>query len=114
MVTFRAILPKVAALVHHGGIGTVAQALAAGIPHLVMPMGFDQPDNATRLERLGVGASIKPNKFRGPLVAKTLDWLLTSKQVQNQCQALAAKVNFKQALDDTCTIIEEFAKDIKQ
>ena len=46
------VLPRCAALVSHGGIGTLAQGLAAGVPQLTMPMGFDRPDNATRLEGL--------------------------------------------------------------
>jgi UDP:flavonoid glycosyltransferase YjiC (YdhE family) len=54
------VLPRALALVSHGGIGTVSQALAAGIPQLVMPLGFDQFDNAARLERLGVAATLPP------------------------------------------------------
>jgi UDP:flavonoid glycosyltransferase YjiC (YdhE family) len=38
--------PPAAAIVHSGGIGTTAQALAAGRPQLVVPVAFDQPDNA--------------------------------------------------------------------
>jgi UDP:flavonoid glycosyltransferase YjiC (YdhE family) len=45
-------------VVHHGGIGTCAQAFAAGVPQLVTPYSFDQPDNAFRLWQLGVGNSI--------------------------------------------------------
>jgi UDP:flavonoid glycosyltransferase YjiC (YdhE family) len=52
---FDALLPQVAVLVHHGGIGTTAAALAAGIPQLVIPFAFDQFDNAARVARLGVG-----------------------------------------------------------
>ncbi|MCB1226318.1 MAG: glycosyltransferase family 1 protein [Verrucomicrobiales bacterium] len=52
---FSQLLPRCAAMVHHGGIGTLSQALAAGVPQLVVPMAHDQPDNARRLERLGVG-----------------------------------------------------------
>lgn len=48
------VLPRAAALVHHGGIGTSSQGLAAGVPQLVTPFAFDQPDNALRLVRLGV------------------------------------------------------------
>ncbi|HEY3236483.1 MAG TPA: glycosyltransferase, partial [Polyangiaceae bacterium] len=40
-------------VVHHGGVGTTAQALASGIPQLILPMAWDQPDNATRVKRLG-------------------------------------------------------------
>ena len=40
---FRWLVPRSAALVHHGGIGTLSQGLAGGVPQVVMPMGFDQP-----------------------------------------------------------------------
>ncbi|MGL4399750.1 MAG: glycosyltransferase, partial [Luteolibacter sp.] len=54
---FSALLPRAALMVHHGGIGTLSQCLAAGIPQLVVFMSLDQPDNAARIERLGVGLS---------------------------------------------------------
>jgi rhamnosyltransferase subunit B len=56
---FTALLPRLSALVHHGGIGTSAQALAAGKPQLVVPFAHDQFDNAARLERLGVARQTK-------------------------------------------------------
>ncbi len=56
-VPFDRLLPQVAALVHHGGIGTTVAALAAGTPQLVVPFAFDQFDNAVRVVRLGVGRS---------------------------------------------------------
>ncbi len=52
------LLPRSAAIVHHGGIGTLAQGLAAGIPQLTMPMSFDQPDNARALGSLGRGPNL--------------------------------------------------------
>ena len=55
---FSALLPRLAALVHHGGIGTSAQALAAGVPQLVAPFAHDQYDNAARLRRLGVAVTV--------------------------------------------------------
>ena len=60
------ILPHAAALVHHGGIGTCAQGMAAGVPQIVMPLAHDQPDNALRLLRLGVSRTLMPKKFTGP------------------------------------------------
>jgi rhamnosyltransferase subunit B len=57
---FGRLLPRLAAMVHHGGIGTSAQALAAGIPQLVVPFAHDQFDNAARLHRLGVAAVEDP------------------------------------------------------
>jgi rhamnosyltransferase subunit B len=55
---FSLLLPQAAVMVHHGGIGTLSQCFAAGIPQLVVHMSLDQPDNADRVERLGVGLSI--------------------------------------------------------
>ncbi len=46
------IMPRSAAIVHQGGIGTTAQALRAGRPMLVVPWAHDQPDNADRIRRL--------------------------------------------------------------
>jgi rhamnosyltransferase subunit B len=55
---FACLLPRCAAIVHHGGIGTVASALAAGIPQLIAPFAYDQHDNAARIERLGAGRRV--------------------------------------------------------
>lgn len=50
------LLPHAALLVHHGGIGTLARAVEAGIPQIVSPLKYDQPDNAHRAAELGLGA----------------------------------------------------------
>ena len=56
---FGALLPRLSALIHHGGIGTSAQALAAGVPQLVVPFAHDQFDNAARLQRLAVSRTLR-------------------------------------------------------
>jgi len=52
---FDTLFPRLAMLVHHGGIGTTAEALRAGIPQLVLPFAFDQFDNGRKIQRLGAG-----------------------------------------------------------
>ncbi len=86
---FDLLAPRAAAFVHHGGIGTSATVLAAGKPQLVVPFAFDQPDNAARLRRLGVAATVLPD---APLRAwiKALSSLLNHPQVSTACGALAA------------------------
>ena len=88
---FSELLPRCAALVHHGGIGTTAQALAAGVPQLVMPMSHDQPDNAERLRKLGVGDEVSVKKFRAPAVAAKLRGLIESDEVARRCAEVAAR-----------------------
>ena len=100
------ILPNAAALVHHGGIGTAAQALRAACPQLIMPMTFDQPDNADRLYRLRVGRLLSPSSFTGPRVAKELEILLGSENVSQACHTLAQRFVDCDPIGDTCSVIE--------
>lgn len=104
---FSALLPHVAALVHHGGIGTCAQALTSGRPQLVMPMGFDQPDNAARLARLGVGSALPPKRFTATSVARELDRLLSSSTVADRCAEIARRFDGIDPVSRTCDLIEE-------
>ena len=101
------VLPRSAALVHHAGIGTLAQALAAGVPQLTMPMGFDQPDNTTRLVRLGVAKWVAPSDFSGERVATLLNTLLTDPAVASACAKYAALLKDGSALARTCDLLED-------
>jgi len=106
-IPFSQLLPRSAALVHHGGIGTTAQALAAGIPQLLMPMSHDQPDNAARVERLGVGLSLAPRHFKAPAVARRLDELLNSPTVAANCRKVAQRFIGADPIGEACRLIEE-------
>jgi len=75
--SFKQLFPRCAVVVHHGGVGTLARALAAGTPQLTLPIAFDQKDNSIRLERLGVGAWMRAKRTTGPRLAKALQSLLT-------------------------------------
>jgi rhamnosyltransferase subunit B len=104
---FSLLLPHCAALVHHGGIGTLAQALAAGIPQLLMPMSHDQPDNLLRLQRLGVGVGIAPEQFKAPLLAEKLAQLLQDQALLQRCQALQKRQQADTPLATACALLEE-------
>lgn len=71
-----AVFPQAAAVVHHGGVGTSAEALVAGVPSLVVPHGFDQHDNAARLQRLGVAEVLPAARYRAGRAATQLRALL--------------------------------------
>lgn len=91
-VPFGRVLPHCAAIVHHGGIGTTAQGLAAGIPQVVMPMAHDQPDNAARLVRLGVGRTLPPSEFTVAHLTTALARLIDQPEVQRAAAALAERL----------------------
>ena len=81
--------------------------MAAGIPQLIMPMAFDQPDNAARLKRLGVGDSLKPGAFRPRSVARKLGCLLDSPEVARRAESLARRLQKPGVLQETCELIEQ-------
>ena len=103
------ILPRAACVVHQGGIGTCGQALAAGTPMLVMPYGFDQPDNAARLQRLGVARVIGRKQYSGRRAAAELDRLLTDANYAKTAAEAARRVRAEDAVAAACDAIEECA-----
>jgi rhamnosyltransferase subunit B len=111
---FEQLLPHCSAFIYHGGIGSLAQAMAAGVPQLVMPMSLDQPDNAARIKKLGVGDFIIPRKFKCKNVAEKLAALLNNPVVQKNCRQFAQRVDFETATRDTCDLIERFGQSNRQ
>jgi UDP:flavonoid glycosyltransferase YjiC (YdhE family) len=85
---FRQLLPLCATVVHHGGVGTTAAALEAGCPQLVLPLAWDQPDNAARVERLGVGFALGARQRRSGDMARALSRLMTP-AVRERCREVA-------------------------
>jgi UDP:flavonoid glycosyltransferase YjiC (YdhE family) len=106
-VPFGRLLPRAAALVHYGGVGTLAQALAAGTPQLVVPRRHDQHDNAARLVGLGVAAALRPRAYRAAAVADALARLLTDPAVAARCRD-AARRPFG-GVDEACRLLERLA-----
>ncbi len=104
---FSRLFPKASAVVHHGGIGTCAQALRAGIPQLIVPFGMDQLDNASRLIILGVGDQVRIKKYNGSIVAEKLGILLDDKKVHSSCKKIADTMKDIEPLSDVCRIIED-------
>jgi UDP:flavonoid glycosyltransferase YjiC (YdhE family) len=82
---FAKLFPRCRTIVHHGGVGTVSQALAAGTPQFVMPMSHDQPDNAARVRRLGVGDYLYPKQSNTPLLVDRLRAVMSSKEIARAC-----------------------------
>ncbi|MDQ2921444.1 MAG: glycosyltransferase [Acidobacteriota bacterium] len=81
---FEGLLARARAIVHHGGVGTTSQGLRAGIPTLIVPFAFDQPDNAAHAARLGGSRTLPRPKYRATRVAKELDILLTTPDYANK------------------------------
>lgn len=100
------IMPKMAAIVHQGGIGTTAQGLRAGKPTLVVPWAHDQPDNAERLRKLGVSRTLPRQRYRARRVAKELDKLLSDKTYTERARNIGEQIVSEDGLACACDAIE--------
>ena len=104
------VLPRSAAMIYHGGVGTCSQALLAGVPQLVMPMAFDQHDHAFQIEKMGVGLSVKPEKYTCDEVTNKITELLGSSEIKSNCMKYAELVKKHQPLELVCSSIDALAK----
>ena len=93
-------------VVHHGGIGTTAQAMRAGRPMLVMPFGGDQYDNAARVERLGIGRVIKRNKFSAARLAHELE-RLSEPNFHDRALEISNQLQRENGVLSACDAIEQ-------
>lgn len=92
-VPLRALLPRVAALVHHGGVGTTAEGLRAGVPQVIVPLAYDQFDNAARVAALSAGCGLAGGAAgaRPRALARALARLLASPEVRAGCARAAGR-----------------------
>jgi UDP:flavonoid glycosyltransferase YjiC (YdhE family) len=102
-----ALFPRAAAIVHHGGVGTTAQALRAGRPTLIVPHAHDQHDNARRAAALGVSRTIDARRYRGPAVAHALSALLGTPTCRARAREVGAAVSAERGVDAACEALQD-------
>jgi rhamnosyltransferase subunit B len=102
------ILPRAAAVVHQGGVGTTGQALRAGVPTLIVPFNHDQPDNAARVERLGTGRTLARKKYTAANVVRELDRLLGDETYAERAAAVGEVVRGEDGARTAADEIEKF------
>jgi rhamnosyltransferase subunit B len=107
------VFPRCAALVHSGGIGTVAQAMRAGKPSLTVCYGFDQPDNAARLATLGMGKAVPAKKYTTDFAASLLRELLGNPVYADRASYVRDRVRAEDGAGTACLAIERFLREIQ-
>ncbi len=65
-VDFEQTLPRLAGIIHHGGVGTTHAALRHGLPQVAVPHAGDQQPQAGRITQAGVGYGVQPANFTLP------------------------------------------------
>jgi UDP:flavonoid glycosyltransferase YjiC (YdhE family) len=91
-VPYAQLFPHATAIVHHGGVGTIAQALLAGRPQLAAWSIADQPDNGRRLARLGVGRELSLARYIGGRAEMEVAALLRSARYRERAGLVAKQI----------------------
>jgi UDP:flavonoid glycosyltransferase YjiC (YdhE family) len=100
------IFPHAEAIVHHGGVGTTAQALRAGKPQLITPFAGDQPDNAMRMCRLGVARQLAPGAYSPRRAAAALGELTADRTLAARAAAIGRSVAAERGAEVAADLIE--------
>ena len=104
------IFPHAAAIVHQGGSGTTGQAMRAGRPQLIVPYGWDQPDNGARVERLGLGLCLERSVYSTQTSVDALSRLLGNAQFAVRAAESSTRIRSEDALTAACDAIEAVPK----
>jgi len=101
------LFPRVAAVVHHGGAGTTAAALRAGVPNVIVPYFADQPFWGSRIELLGVGPKPIPRrKLTAGRLAEAIEIAATDEQMRRRSAELARKIRAENGVATAVPLIE--------
>jgi len=99
------LLKRARLIIHHGGIGTTAQALRAGVPQIIVPDRFDQPDNAQRIARLGLGAAVMKDTLSPEQWANLIRELLDAPLVRQRLAKVSSDVQRNLAVSRAADVI---------
>ncbi|MGH8598790.1 MAG: glycosyltransferase, partial [Gammaproteobacteria bacterium] len=106
-VPYGALFPHASVVVHHGGIGSIAQVLRAGRPMLVVPIAHDQYDNAARVGALGVARTLPRRRYQAEQVVVALRALLEKPSYAERARVVAEEVRSERGTPTAVDIIEE-------
>lgn len=107
--SFRQIMPHFDVVIHHGGIGTITNALEAAIPQLILPYYVDRPFNAACIQALGVGFSVPPKDWNQKELTKYIFDLLAP-EINMKCKVYSDKLKSGSTLSKITNIIEDTLK----
>jgi UDP:flavonoid glycosyltransferase YjiC (YdhE family) len=103
------LFPRMAAVVHHGGAGTTAAGLRAGVPSVVVPFFADQPYWGWRIHSLGVGPKpILQKKLTAQSLANAITQVVTDKDMQHRAALLGEKIRAEDGVARAVEIVNNY------
>ena len=100
------VFQRASVIVHSEGIGTCARAMRAGRPMLIVPFAYAQPDNASRLVRLGVARMIGRNSYTAARAVKEIGSLLANSSYRSEAEGSSRVLEQEDGAGTACDALE--------
>jgi sterol 3beta-glucosyltransferase len=103
------LFPRMAAVVHHGGAGTTAEGLRAGVPTVILPFAVDQAFWGQRLKALGVGPEPIPfKKLTVDKLAHAIQEAVTQSEIKRRAASLGEAIRSEDGVGNAVRIIKQY------
>jgi len=103
------VLPQVDLVITHGGNNTVTESLYFGKPMIVLPLFWDQYDNAQRLDETGFGVRLDTYRHSGGELTAAIDRLLADRELRRRLDAISASLQAARGTEHAAGLIERLA-----
>ena len=103
------LFPRMAAVVHHGGAGTIAEGLRAGVPTVVVPFILDQPFWGARIAAMGLGPEPIPRKqLTADRLARAIDLAVTDAEIRQRAQACGRAIRAEDGVGNAVELVTRY------
>jgi UDP:flavonoid glycosyltransferase YjiC (YdhE family) len=103
------LFPRMAAVVHHGGAGTTAEALRAGVPSVIVPFVLDQPFWGARVKALGLGPEpIPQKKLTADRLANAIRIAVSDPNMKQRANSYGAAIRAEDGIGNAIKIIQQY------
>ena len=103
------LFPRMAAVVHHGGAGTTAEGLRAGVPAVIVPFVFDQPFWGARIKALGLGPDpIPQKKLTADRLAHAIRIAVTDPGMKQRANSCGEAIRAEDGIGNAVKIIQRY------
>jgi sterol 3beta-glucosyltransferase len=106
------LFPCMSAVVHHGGAGTTAEGLRAGVPSVIVPFIVDQLFWGKRVEALGVGTKpLQAKRLTADKLAEAIQTVTTDSRMRGQSFKLGKTIRAERGVDNAVKLVKQYSGD---
>jgi UDP:flavonoid glycosyltransferase YjiC (YdhE family) len=104
------VIPQCDLVITHGGNNTTTESFHAGVPMIVLPLFWDQYDNAQRVHETGFGVRLDTYRFEDDELHGAIDRLLGDRELRARSAAVGAEIRARRGTQRAADLIERVGR----